>query len=594
MSPAWLLAALLSALLVSQNAELDLSTIACSSTSLQQLYDVRAFFAQRLGSPDWLATCSEAALKKIVQRCGLGGNSTVFELGFGTGRLLQVLVRDVGVHSYDALELSEGQLNATARLRQGEALGHVHLHHSSRPLDFLRGSDGVGAYSHLFALFVLDAMSAEDIRDALMSMHSLADERARLCVATMAEVPSWSVALYKAAWRVLPLVFGGGRRPIRLRSLVDPGAWAELESYIDWSEGWLPSEVTVFEARGTAAAVARAQLPARREAVLRRWGQQLNHTSPAFDDATPIVELAAASLNDLPVGIAREIVEEWLPWLSDGTLRHLAEAEIASLTKGQILERYRLLLRSMPAAQLLQEMGMFVRELDTKSLQAWVDPPTDGLSVEDLRERLQAALSEIEHSSADDPSAIAEALDKRAAIARATSRDELLEVQAWLLKNVLTPTTEMSRTDLEQAVLEQIESFSREELEEELVAAEEGLSEEELQQSLREDLLSLRRDEMERHVLDILDAGPEAAWLRPAVEEVARSALTPEDLNILRGISGPRHPQPGSAPGAHGRPDEAPGRTRARSRTSGRRGISGSGERPAVAPGVAALGPDEL
>eukprot|EP00928_Gymnodinium_smaydae_P062165 TRINITY_DN46086_c0_g1_i1.p1 TRINITY_DN46086_c0_g1~~TRINITY_DN46086_c0_g1_i1.p1 ORF type:complete len:574 (-),score=79.47 TRINITY_DN46086_c0_g1_i1:11-1732(-) len=528
-SVAWLIVFWLGALLVWQNEELDLTPFSCGSNAIQQLYDTLAFFARSVGVHDFLSASSTASTRRILERCGTGSGDVVLELGFGTGRLARLLVENVSVRRYDGLELSEGMLNLTAQSIADGALHRLNLHHSADPIQLLQTSEDLSdSYSHAFALFVLDSLGAQEIEHVQNSLYARLRPGGRLCIASLVDLPEKSLSLrvYKAAWRSAPLLLGG-RRPIALRKMfADQKRWSVLESWVDDSEGLFPFEVLVLQ-RGA------GLKEYDRETMLQRWAPHLVALGMSGNESEPSIRrVVVASADYLPPGPMKDLAKWWLRQLPNATLRAVIENDLVSMSREDILADYERTLRSMPAAQLLQELRSWIRSLETSSLEAWTVPDTDAMGFEDLQQHVLQLIGGAISEAVNDPELMQELLRHKEAASGAKSFVELKQLSDRIEKDLFVAPSEMSRSELERVAMENAQQLSRRELEEELFGEYTNQTLEELRGPLLAELVDLPRDELEERARDVLEYAT-AERLRPVARVVASDLLSSEDLRLL-------------------------------------------------------------
>eukprot|EP00929_Paragymnodinium_shiwhaense_P105501 TRINITY_DN70565_c0_g1_i1.p1 TRINITY_DN70565_c0_g1~~TRINITY_DN70565_c0_g1_i1.p1 ORF type:complete len:658 (+),score=184.87 TRINITY_DN70565_c0_g1_i1:32-1975(+) len=590
-SPAWLLVALLAFIILEQNAELDLQVFACRRQSIQQVYDAFAFVLGLQGA-DLLsvgASYDTAFLKGLVVKCGLASRGdSVLEVGFGSGHLALLLLggepwHDNGtrgsVQRYDGVELSEGMLNITAKRLGDDPVAGVaplrwslHLSESavqSGAADELTddaASSGFSkalrsSYSHAFALGVLDSMTADELGQTLEELHRrLRDgNSSRLCVSVLADFHTrWSVRIYKAFWRSIPALLGG-RRPLAFRDILEdyPGYWEVEDTWID-ETAWLPSEVFVLKkGKPDEETLEQVQTEVQEErvAILLRWASHaVRHSladaqaqeaaaakggagSPVVPDAASEVRsLLATSSDGLPLELSKDIVTAWLPDVATSSLVSFLSKDIEAMRKADILEELHKAIEQMPPAVLLQEMRARLRTWDAKSLEVWLTPPVDNLTVDELREHMSNTLDGVMENMHEDVEGSDMVLRYREQVRKALSRDELLQLNGVIEKEVIVPPSEMSRGELENWVLANMEQLPREELEYELIQDHQSRSGDELRSMLLSSLDNLTRDEMEDQVVEafrLLDSSS-AASVRRVVREVAEKHLSEADVAFLR------------------------------------------------------------
>ncbi|CAE8605085.1 unnamed protein product [Polarella glacialis] len=560
-SLAWLLVVWLLSELVSQNADLDFASFACNRSSVRQFYDAFGFLLGKLvaGSVqvELFSASSVEAIQNLQKRCGVGAEDSVLEHGFGAGRLAEVLVNEVGVQHYDGLELSQAMLNITVRQADSETLRRLHVYHSEEPLEFLqsshllRGRHGFQGYSRLFALNVLDALSADEAAATLAALHSRARPGARLCVSALAELAAerLGVRLYKAAWRMAPLLLGG-RRPVALQQFVDAQQWEVEDSWLEDGTWWLPVEVLVLrrlesDAFGNAPGgepSASGSGSSAKEAALLRWALHLSVPGEQAENLDDVRQLAASSVERLPLGPLKDVASLWLPQVPVEVLRSFVEQDLTHMTKEDFVSDYDRWLSALPAAQLQQEMKSWVMRLDTQSLEDLSTPDLSGLGLEELRAYITDGLNLAIKDASTVPETLGDLLSRKEAVDKAETTEELLKLNADIEADLLLPPSEMSRQELEQNTLTHIESLSREELESSMMQIYENQTLEELQSLFLDELPSKTMEDLEMQArVSLQYAGSESLWL--LTRTIAADVLTHDDLRVLASAHGPQQRQ---------------------------------------------------
>jgi ubiquinone/menaquinone biosynthesis C-methylase UbiE len=187
--------------------------------------DAKRFY-DRFGAKQDLQFYENPALERLLTRADFEHALAVFELGCGTGRLAERLLRErlpptaryVGVDiSTTMTQLAERKLD-----RWGERA-------------VVRGSDGTirqpdqdRTFDRFVATYVLDLLSEAQIRDVLGEARRVLTADGLLCVVGMTEGQGPVSRALCAAWKGLHALsprLVGGCRPLRLQEFLDAGAW---------------------------------------------------------------------------------------------------------------------------------------------------------------------------------------------------------------------------------------------------------------------------------------------------------------------------------------------------------------------------------
>ena len=207
--------------------------------------EVRAFY-DRVGRWQDTQAFYEAPVLDLVVRDGAFEEAqTVFEIGCGTGRLAERLLRD-GCRSdaqYEGVDLSATMVES-ARDRLGALGDRATVRQTDGELRFDRPD---GAYDRVVATYVLDLLAPEDAREGLHEAHRLLAADGRLCVAGLTWGPTVVSGAVSRGWDLLHALrpqWVGGCRPVEVRSLLRASQWRIEEHRVVIAWG-VPSEVLV-------------------------------------------------------------------------------------------------------------------------------------------------------------------------------------------------------------------------------------------------------------------------------------------------------------------------------------------------------------
>lgn len=187
--------------------------------------DAKRFY-DRFGAKQDLQFYENPALEHLVTHADFEHASNVFELGCGTGRLAERLLRErlpptaryVGVDvSTTMTRLAEQRLarwkdRAVVRLADGTA----------------RQPDRDGSFDRFVATYVLDLLPEPKIRDVLQEARRLLSTRGSLCVVGMTEGVGPVSRAMCTAWKRLHTLsprLVGGCRPLRLEAFLGSDVW---------------------------------------------------------------------------------------------------------------------------------------------------------------------------------------------------------------------------------------------------------------------------------------------------------------------------------------------------------------------------------
>jgi ubiquinone/menaquinone biosynthesis C-methylase UbiE len=207
--------------------------------------EIRAVY-DRIGRGQDAQTFYEApAIDALIAHADCGEARTLFEVGCGTGRVAERLLR---AHlppdaRYVGIDLSPTMVRI-ARDRLAPFGDRAAVVQTDGGFSFDRPD---ASQDRVLATYVLDLLSPADIRALLAEAHRLLAPDGRLCLAglTWGERPLGRlVAAGWAAVHALRPRWVGGCRPLRVGPHLDPGRWAVRHREVVRAWG-IPSEVLV-------------------------------------------------------------------------------------------------------------------------------------------------------------------------------------------------------------------------------------------------------------------------------------------------------------------------------------------------------------
>jgi len=208
-------------------------------------WEVRAVY-DRVGAwQDTQAVYEVPAFDKLVEHGRFEDARAVFEVGCGTGRFAERLLRDhcPGDAQYEGVDLSATMVEV-ARERLAPFGERATVRQTDGCLRYDRPDD---SHDRVVATYVLDLLSREDARTLLPEAHRLLTADGRLCLAGL----TWgSDALSRGVsvvWDTLHAIrpeWVGGCRPVVAQSLLEGTRWREQHHAVVTAWG-VPSEVLV-------------------------------------------------------------------------------------------------------------------------------------------------------------------------------------------------------------------------------------------------------------------------------------------------------------------------------------------------------------
>ncbi len=206
--------------------------------------DAKRFY-DRFGAKQDLQFYENAALDRLVAHADFEHASSVFELGCGTGRFAERLLRErlPPDARYVGVDVSSTMVRlARRRLAPWAERAAVREEDASKGL-----ADADGAFDRFVVAYVLDLLSEPVMRDVLVEARRVLAPGGALCVVALTEgrgaVSRAVCATWNRLYALAPSLVGGCR-PVRVREHLDPEAWtvAHWEVVSMWG---VPSEVLV-------------------------------------------------------------------------------------------------------------------------------------------------------------------------------------------------------------------------------------------------------------------------------------------------------------------------------------------------------------
>jgi ubiquinone/menaquinone biosynthesis C-methylase UbiE len=207
--------------------------------------DEAAAVYDRLGqAQDTQAFYEDPAVDVLIAHSNLGAARSIFEVGCGTGRVAQRVLRHQAPEAhYRGVDVSATMVRL-ARDRLATFGSRATVVRTDGAFSF---AVPTASQDRVLATYVLDLLAPEAIQACLAEARRILRPAGRLCVAglTWGERPMGRLVstLWAALHRVRPR-WVGGCRPLCLRRVLDPYRWAlhHAETVQAWG---VPSEVLV-------------------------------------------------------------------------------------------------------------------------------------------------------------------------------------------------------------------------------------------------------------------------------------------------------------------------------------------------------------
>jgi ubiquinone/menaquinone biosynthesis C-methylase UbiE len=203
-------------------------------------------YYDRFGSKqDSQAFYEDPALDDLIAHAGFDRAERVFELGCGTGRLAARLLAEhlPASSSYLGVDLSPTMIDLAGR-RLAQFAGRAEAVISEGSMSFPAPDRSADRF---VSTYVLDLLSAQDIRAAISEAHRVLKPGGKLCLASLTCGVTLASRMVSTLWSAvfrLRASLVGGCRPIRLEQYLDGRAWSVDYRNVVTPFG-VPSEVIV-------------------------------------------------------------------------------------------------------------------------------------------------------------------------------------------------------------------------------------------------------------------------------------------------------------------------------------------------------------
>jgi ubiquinone/menaquinone biosynthesis C-methylase UbiE len=206
----------------------------------------------RIGSlQDTQAFYEDRATDELIRAAALASAQSVFELGCGTGRFAERILRSElpPTATYRGIDLSPNMVRlAKSRLVAFGSRAEVHLSNGEPPV-----GEPSAAYDRFVSNYVVDLLSEDDAIAVVREAHRMLRPGGLLCLCSLTHGVSLPSRMLLATWSALYSIrpsLVGGCRPVSLRELVSGDAW-EIVHHARVSSFAVPCEVVIARPRST-------------------------------------------------------------------------------------------------------------------------------------------------------------------------------------------------------------------------------------------------------------------------------------------------------------------------------------------------------
>ena len=208
-----------------------------------------ARFYDRFGKKQDLQFYENAAIERMLALGDFEDATAVFELGCGTGRLAERLLRErlPARARYVGVDVSSTMVRLTAE-RLARWTERVELRTSDGATHW---PEGAGTCDRFVAAYVFDLLEGAALAAVVEEAHRLLAREGLLCVVAMTEGQGPFSRALCGAWKALHQLnprLVGGCRPVRVEAFLDPASWCQKHKEVVSSWG-VCSEVLIAARR---------------------------------------------------------------------------------------------------------------------------------------------------------------------------------------------------------------------------------------------------------------------------------------------------------------------------------------------------------
>lgn len=186
------------------------------------------------------------AFARLIRHGRFDTAQSILELGCGTGRLAQTLLRDhlPEYAKYTGLDISPSML-----ARAASKLAPWQLRTTLKPADVTLGLTArQGSADRVIATYLFDLLSPAHSRNLIGEIHRVLRPNGLICLASLTPRTSeGDTTIFTQLWTLIQRLWPwivGGCRPVELRRLIDEKKW-EVVAHETVSPRGLTSEVLV-------------------------------------------------------------------------------------------------------------------------------------------------------------------------------------------------------------------------------------------------------------------------------------------------------------------------------------------------------------
>jgi ubiquinone/menaquinone biosynthesis C-methylase UbiE len=207
--------------------------------------DARAFYDSFGAKQDLQAFYENPAINDLIAHAAFEKAHAVFEFGFGTGSLAELLLSHHLPPDalYTGIDISATMARlAEVRLQPWRERVAIKVADGTRGIDLRDGS-----FDRFVSAYVLDLLSTEDIRSIMHDAYRMLEPGGRLCLLSLTRgITAWGrlvTGVWETAFKLRPQLVGGCR-PVELLDYLIPERW-RVEHRNSISSFGITSEIVV-------------------------------------------------------------------------------------------------------------------------------------------------------------------------------------------------------------------------------------------------------------------------------------------------------------------------------------------------------------
>jgi len=175
---------------------------------------------------DWVRVVEKPAVDLMLDHCQVEDGMTVFELGFGTGRLARELLMKYPNLKYIGTDVSI-KMYETAQNRLKEFGDRAELHLTDDSTAVMQRLPGLSV-DRFISTYVFDALTTTDLREVIIQTNPRVRDHGKICLTSLSNRVTYDnqhpinyvayafIKVWQAVCRACPICLGGCR-PLNLK-----------------------------------------------------------------------------------------------------------------------------------------------------------------------------------------------------------------------------------------------------------------------------------------------------------------------------------------------------------------------------------------